>query len=98
MVAQLETQLAEVARADFPTVAAGEPLSPPLAGHKTFPPLFTVEAEYRLALLKAEHAFVSELVRRVVEEGWGPVELWRDVQAGFARQHATDAKDREGAM
>jgi hypothetical protein len=41
---------------------------------------------------------VSELVRRIVEEGWGPIDLWRDVQAAAARQHETDATDREGAM
>jgi DNA-binding PadR family transcriptional regulator len=97
MVAQLETQLAEVARTDFATLAAGEQLPPALSGQKTFPPLFTVEADYRLALLKAEHAFVAELVRRIAEEGWGPVALWRDVQAAAARQHETDANDREGA-
>jgi DNA-binding PadR family transcriptional regulator len=41
-----------------------------------FPPLFVVETEYRLTLLKAEQAFVADLVRRI-EEGWGPLELWR---------------------
>jgi DNA-binding PadR family transcriptional regulator len=97
-VAQVEAQLAEVAQQDFATIAAGEPLPPALARQKKFPALFTVEAEYRLALLKAEHAFATELVRRIVEEGWGPVDLWRDVQATAARQHHTDAKDREGAM
>jgi hypothetical protein len=98
MVAQLETQLAAVAQTDFAALAAGEQLPPALAGQQKLPPLFTVEAEYRLALLKAEHAFVSELVRRIVEEGWGPVELWRDVQAAAARQHETDAKEGEAAM
>src|SRR5262249_3589265 len=98
MVAQREVQLAEVAQQDFATIAAGEQLPPALAGLKEFPALFTVEAEYRLTLLKAEHAFVSELVRRIAEEGWGPVELWRDVQAAAARQHETDSKSGEGAM
>jgi hypothetical protein len=41
-----------------------------------FPPLFLVETEYRLTLLKAEQAFVADLVRRI-EDGWGPLELWR---------------------
>jgi hypothetical protein len=41
-----------------------------------FPPLFLVETEYRLTLLKAEQAFVADLVRRI-EGGWGPLELWR---------------------
>jgi DNA-binding PadR family transcriptional regulator len=41
-----------------------------------FPPLFLVENEYRLALLKADQAFVADLIKRI-ESGWGPVELWR---------------------
>ncbi len=98
MVAQLEAQLADVTRQDFAALAAGEQLPSALVGLKKFPPLFTVEAEYRLALLKAEHVFVSDLVRRIVEEGWGPVELWRNAQAAAARQQETDANDREGAM
>jgi hypothetical protein len=38
-------------------------------------------------LVKAELAFVNELVRRIAEEGWGPVEMWRDLQAACAKQH-----------
>ncbi len=98
MVAQLEAQLADVAQQDFATLSAGEQLPSALAGQTKIPPLFTVEAEYRLALLEAEHAFVSELTRRIVEEGWGPVELWRDAQAAAARQHEPDATDQGGAM
>jgi len=41
-----------------------------------FPGLFLIEAEYRLAILKAEQQFVAELIRRI-ENGWGPLELWR---------------------
>jgi DNA-binding PadR family transcriptional regulator len=40
------------------------------------PPLFLVETEYRLALIKAEQQFVAELIRRI-ESGWGPLDLWR---------------------
>lgn len=43
---------------------------------QNFPPLFLVETEYRLALMKAEQAFVADLVGRI-ESGWGPVDLWR---------------------
>jgi DNA-binding PadR family transcriptional regulator len=43
-----------------------------------FPPLFLVETEYRLALLKTDRAFVAELIRRI-ESGWGPIELWRGI-------------------
>ncbi len=42
------------------------------------PPLFLVETEYRLALVKAEQQFVAELVRRI-ESGWGPLDLWRGI-------------------
>jgi DNA-binding PadR family transcriptional regulator len=44
---------------------------------QNFPPLFLVENEYRLALQKAEQAFVSDLIQRI-ENGWGPLDLWRD--------------------
>lgn len=47
-------------------------------GHQGLPPLFLVETEYRLALMKAEQQFVAGLVRRI-EDGWGPIELWRGV-------------------
>jgi hypothetical protein len=67
-----------------------------LAGQK-FPPLFLVEAEYRLALIKAELAFVNELVRRIVEEGWGPLELWRSLQAAAAKQHESRPIEAGGA-
>jgi len=55
---------------------------------QNFPPLFLVETEYRLALLKAEQAFVAQLIGRI-ESGWGPLELWRgfheDREATLAR-------------
>jgi len=41
-----------------------------------FPGLFLVETEYRLALLTAEQVFVAELIHRI-ENGWGPLDLWR---------------------
>jgi hypothetical protein len=28
-------------------------------------------------------------VRRITEEAWGPVDIWRDIQAACARQHET---------
>jgi len=45
---------------------------------QNFPPLFLIETEYRLALLKAEQAFVAELIKRI-ESGWGPLDLWRGI-------------------
>jgi DNA-binding PadR family transcriptional regulator len=44
---------------------------------QNFPPLFLVENGYRLAMQKAELAFVSDLIQRI-ENGWGPLDLWRD--------------------
>jgi DNA-binding PadR family transcriptional regulator len=53
-----------------------------------FPALFLVESEYRLAMMRAEQAFVAELVRRI-ESGWGPLDMWRafhqDRQATMAK-------------
>jgi DNA-binding PadR family transcriptional regulator len=95
--AALATQLAQVAQQDLAAIAGPQELPPALAGVRKFPPLFTVEAEYRLALIKAEHAFVVELVRRIVEDGWGPVDLWRDMQAACAKQHGRSGKDEEAA-
>jgi DNA-binding PadR family transcriptional regulator len=59
-----------------------------IAGISTqnFPPLFLVETEYRLALLKAEQVFVAELIHRI-ENGWGPLDLWRGIH-----------EDREATM
>ena len=57
-----------------------------------------IEAEYTLALMKAERAFVSELIRRITEEGWGPVELWRELQAACARRHEPQDTTVEAAM
>lgn len=53
---------------------------------QNFPPLFLIETEYRLAMLKAEGAFVADLIARV-EKGWGPVDLWRALH-----------KDREATL
>ena len=53
-----------------------------------FPALLLIESEYRLALLRAEQLFVAELVRQM-ENGWGPLDIWR----GFRRDRkATIAK------
>ena len=92
---RIETQIAELAEQHIPVPA--EDLPPQLVGKK-FPPLFVVEAEYALALIRAELAFVNELVRRITEEGWGPVELWRELQATCARQHDASGVAWEGAM
>jgi DNA-binding PadR family transcriptional regulator len=93
-VASREAQLAELARQEVPATVAG--LSSLLVGKK-FPALFVVEAEFKLALLKAELAFVTELARRITEDGWGPLDLWRELQAACARQH-DPSSSKERAM
>jgi len=45
---------------------------------KSLPPLFLVESEYHLALLRAEQHFVADLIKRIAS-GWGPLDLWRGV-------------------
>jgi DNA-binding PadR family transcriptional regulator len=90
--AQIETQLAEILAQDVAAVAGATELPADLAGQK-FPPLFVVESEFRLALVKAELAFVNGLVRRIVEDGWGPVELWRNLQAAAARAQEQRAQE-----
>jgi DNA-binding PadR family transcriptional regulator len=51
-----------------------------------FPGLFLIEAEYRLAIIRAEQQFVADLVRRI-ENGWGPLDLWQSLH-----------QDREGMV
>jgi DNA-binding PadR family transcriptional regulator len=92
---RIETHLAELTQQEVPIPP--KELPPQLVGKK-FPPLFVVETEFALALIKAELAFVNELVRRITEEGWGPVDLWRELQAACARQHEANGAAREGAM
>jgi DNA-binding PadR family transcriptional regulator len=91
---RIETQIAELVQQEVPVPP--EELPPQLVGQK-FPPLFIVETEYALAVIKAELAFVNELVRRITEEGWGPLDLWRELQAACARPHEADVLVREGA-
>lgn len=86
---QMEGQLAELRQQDLAAMVADESLPAPLTAQK-FPPLFAVEAEYRLAMVRAELDFVTELVRRIVEDGWGPVDLWRDIQRKCSEQHETE--------
>lgn len=86
-IAQMQAELAQLVAQDLSTmVSPDQPLPPPLLGQK-FPAIFSIECEYRLMLLKAELGFVNELVRRITEEGWGPVDMWRDLQAGCERDY-----------
>jgi DNA-binding PadR family transcriptional regulator len=45
------------------------------------PPLFLVEAEYRIAQLKSEREFVNKVLRRIVEEDWASVKQWKEAHA-----------------
>jgi DNA-binding PadR family transcriptional regulator len=40
------------------------------------PPLFVIEAEYRLSRMNAERQFVLRLLRRIDEEGWATSPVW----------------------
>jgi DNA-binding PadR family transcriptional regulator len=84
---QMEGQLAELAQHEIGAMTKQD-LPAPLA-HQKFPPLFVVESEFRLAMVRAELVFVNELVRRITEEGWGPADVWRDIQSTYANQHET---------
>jgi DNA-binding PadR family transcriptional regulator len=80
-ITEMKLQLATMAGQEMPAMDGPEAqVPPPLLGRK-FPAIFLVENEYRLAMLSAELEFVDDLVRRITEDGWGPVELWRDMQA-----------------
>jgi DNA-binding PadR family transcriptional regulator len=92
---RIESHLAELAQQDIPVAPAELP--PQLVGKK-FPPLFVVEAEFTLALIKTELGFVNQLVRRITEESWGPLDLWRELQADCARRHEANEVAGEGAM
>ena len=83
---QMEGQLAELAQQDLAAMTPEHQMLPALKGQK-FPALFTIESEYRLAMIRAELAFVNELVRRIEDEGFGPVDMWRDIQRACAQQH-----------
>jgi DNA-binding PadR family transcriptional regulator len=87
---KMEGQLAELAQHELGAMT-GKELPPQLAGIK-FPPLLVVETEFRLAMVRAELDFVTELVRRITEEGWGPIEMWRNIQAACASQHESKAE------
>jgi len=47
-----------------------------MLARQKLPPLFVIENEYRLALMRAEQHFIADVITRI-ERGWGPLELWR---------------------
>jgi DNA-binding PadR family transcriptional regulator len=91
-IAEMQTDLAQITNMTLGEMAEpNQQLPAPLLGQK-FPALFVVESEFRQALTKAELAFVNELVRRITEDGWGPVGLWQDMQAACEREYRHAAK------
>jgi DNA-binding PadR family transcriptional regulator len=80
-IGQIEAELARMSEMTLgEAVQPDQELPAPLLGQK-FPAIFIVEGQYRLTLLKAELDFVNGLVRNITEHGWGPVDLWRNMQA-----------------
>lgn len=49
------------------------------------PPLFVVEAEYRLSRMAAERQFILELLRRIDQEGWMGSMEWNALHGGRAQ-------------
>jgi DNA-binding PadR family transcriptional regulator len=79
--------------------------TPEVAG---LPELFLVEASYRMAMMRAESAFVTDLVERLSSGEFGGVGLWArlhelldaghpwsEIDAEFAHYLATDTGDEE---
>jgi DNA-binding PadR family transcriptional regulator len=84
---EMRTLIAQLMNMTIGEVAEpNQEIPAPLLGQK-FPALFLVETEYKITLTRAELDFVDDLVRRVTEEGWGPVEMWRNLQAECERGH-----------
>jgi len=95
VIAQLRALVSDLSNRTLGEMAEpNQELPAPLLGQK-FPALFIVEADYKIALITAELNFITDLVRRVTEEGWGPIEMWRGLQAecerGFQRENAMTA-------
>jgi DNA-binding PadR family transcriptional regulator len=99
-LAQIQALVAQLSSLTLGDMALpNDEIPAPLLGQK-FPAIFIAESEYRIALLKAERDFINELVRRVTEDGWGPVGLWQGMQAqceqGFRCENGiVDAKPVE---
>jgi DNA-binding PadR family transcriptional regulator len=64
------------------------------------PPLYLVEAEYRLCCMEAERRFVEALLRRIEDEGWGTSPAWnalhgvRQQPGGSREPRATKVRRR----
>ncbi len=90
-IAALEGHLVEMKSKTLGELAEPNQQLPEPWLRQKFPELFAVEGEYRLALMKAELNFVNGLVRRITQDGWGPVGVWREMQAHCEREFARNA-------
>lgn len=87
IIGQIEAELKRMSEMTFEEAKQpDQELPASLLGQK-LPPIFTIECQHRLALLRAELDFVNDMVRNITEHGWGPVELWRNMQAGCEREY-----------
>jgi DNA-binding PadR family transcriptional regulator len=100
-MAALEGLLADMKSKTLAELAEPNQQIPEPLLRQKFPELFVVEGEYRLALMKAELNFVNDLVRRIREDGWGPIGVWREMQAHcerqFLRESAVAQADKQPA-
>src|SRR5262249_4575897 len=94
-IAELEGHLAEMKTKTLAEVAEPNQQIPEPLLRQKFPELFLVEGAYRLALMKAELDFVNDLVRRISQDGWGPVGMWREMQAHCERTFVQERKAAE---
>jgi hypothetical protein len=91
-VAELEGHLVEMKSKTLGEMAEPNQKIPAPLLRLKFPELFVVEGEYRLALTKAELAFVNDLIRRITQDSWGPLDLWREMQAHCEREYRREAR------
>ncbi|WP_422934771.1 PadR family transcriptional regulator [Sinomonas sp. P47F7] len=54
------------------------------------PELFLIESSYRLAIQKAERAFVAELLERIDRKTFGGLDLWEGLHAALAAGTSRD--------
>src|SRR5437764_6874109 len=91
-VAALEGHIAQMKTKTLGELAEPNQQIPESMLRQKFPELFLVETEFRVALTKAELAFINDMIRRIREDGWGPVGMWREMQAHCEREYRREAK------
>ena len=61
------------------------------------PELFLIEFDYRVAMLRAEHAFVADLVDRIGSGDLGGIDMWSRLHELLAAGHSHDEIESEFA-